>query len=80
MIDSSYMVTALSLGKMLTKQPTQIHMLLWHATGKIHRKAVEHQHPCLSEVTVPPNGHFLAVRSTKWTLPGCQRGLNFAGR
>ena len=53
MIDSSYLVKGLSLCAMLTKQLTQIQMPLWHMTGKIRRKAVEHQHPCLSEFTIP---------------------------
>ena len=29
-----------------------------HVTGQKQKKAVEHQHPCLPQVTIPPNGHF----------------------
>ena len=57
----SWQSEGLSLGVTLTTLPARTHTPLWHVTGNVHGKAVEHQHACLSEVTGAPQLHFLAV-------------------
>ena len=49
----SWQSEGLSLGATLTTLPARTHTPLWHVTGNVHGKAVEHQHACLLEVTVP---------------------------
>ena len=65
-MDLSKPLEGLSLEAMLTRLRARIQRQRWHVASNLPTKAREHQHPCLPEVTTPPNAHLLVFREATY--------------